>query len=251
VLGAIKLKADWRWTAIGKHPAARDYIRLGDDAPLADAFAGWIENGYRRFVKQQPDPSGLHSWRFWAKGMRKSHIACGLAKDSSDTLGRSYPLILMGVGKIVGWEKHWDQLPTVLEDVWGQMEYLTAKRFRDLQQMESALVRLTVPCAAWLEAPLDRGETLAENPKGHDASVTRDIAQAAATLRGQQAVQMTLGHHNGNLAMARVSTWNQILRRHVDEVPHTLFIGGKPEVSYVVVYNRSLRAQDFIRMWSL
>ena len=251
MLGSIKSKEGWEWSAIGKHPAARDYIRLGANTPLGDAFAGWIENGYRRYRKRHADPSGLHSWRFWVKGMRRSHIACGLAKDSSDTLGRSYPLMLIGVGQVAGWEAHWEQLPTVLEDVWGQMEYLSAKRFDGLRQMEMALGRLAVASVAWSEAPVKRQDTRAQNQRAQRDPLAREVARAAASLRREQVLQIALDHQAGDSTMARVSTWNQHLRRQISDVPHTMFIGGRPEASFLVIYNRSLRAQDFISMWSL
>jgi hypothetical protein len=37
----------WRFAAIGKHPVAKDFIRLGENTSFVDGFAGWVEGGYK------------------------------------------------------------------------------------------------------------------------------------------------------------------------------------------------------------
>jgi len=90
---------------MGKHPVAMDYFHLGTSAPLVNAFGAWIENGYQKVVSPARNGLALHSWRFWARGIQKGHIACGVVRDSSDSTGRPYPLLVMGIGKLPGWEK--------------------------------------------------------------------------------------------------------------------------------------------------
>jgi len=38
----------WRFAAEGKHPVAKDFIRLGQTGPFAEGFAGWVEGATRR-----------------------------------------------------------------------------------------------------------------------------------------------------------------------------------------------------------
>jgi type VI secretion system protein VasJ len=121
---------------MGKHPVAMDYFQLGVSAPLVNAFGAWIENGYQKVVTPTRNRLALHSWRFWARGIQKGHIACGVARDSSDSTGRPYPLLIMGIGKLPGWEKNWDLLSFLFEEIWSQIEYLASRRFNDLKQLE-------------------------------------------------------------------------------------------------------------------
>jgi type VI secretion system protein VasJ len=102
MLGSIKLKHSWEWSATGKHPAALDYFQLGSKAPLVNAFAGWIEDGYQKLLTRKRTGSTFCSWRFWAKGIRKGYIACGVGCNSSDSAGRPYPLMVMGIGRLSG-----------------------------------------------------------------------------------------------------------------------------------------------------
>jgi type VI secretion system protein VasJ len=95
---------------MGKHPTVMDYFQLGSSAPLVNAFAVWAENGYQKLVAKNRKRTAFCSWRFWAKGMRKGYIACGLGRDSSDSAGRPYPLMIMGIGTLAGWEENWDLL---------------------------------------------------------------------------------------------------------------------------------------------
>jgi type VI secretion system protein VasJ len=134
---------------MGKHPVAMDYFQLGVSAPLVNAFGAWIENGYQKVVTPTRNRLALHSWRFWARGIQKGHIACGVARDSSDSTGRPYPLLIMGIGKLPGWEKNWDLLSFLFEEIWSQIEYLASRRFNDLKQLESEISRIQVTAEDW------------------------------------------------------------------------------------------------------
>jgi len=134
-------KHTWEWFAIGKHPVAMDYFRLGVVTPLANAFAGWFESGYETLAGRNRPGSTIHSWRFWSKGIGKESIACGVGRDSSDGRGRPYPLLIMGIGTLPGWEDNWDLLTFSCEDTWRHIEHIATGRFSDLKQMEAELGR--------------------------------------------------------------------------------------------------------------
>ncbi len=46
MLGSIIFKKkSWSWIAHGKHPAAKDYFRVGEDLPIFRAFSDWVDKG--------------------------------------------------------------------------------------------------------------------------------------------------------------------------------------------------------------
>ena len=69
-------------------------------------------------------PAGICSWRFWAKGANKKALVCGVARDSSDSVGRPYPLLVVGTGPLADWEDEWELLPAACENTWNQMDVM-------------------------------------------------------------------------------------------------------------------------------
>ncbi len=142
MLGSVKQKQGWAWGAAGKHPVARDYIAIGAQTPLLKAFADWMESGYSAL---QERPQQACSWRFWARGMKKQELVCGLLRDSNDSVGRPYPFLIFGTGPLDGWEETWELLPYVFEGIWSRMEYVGSKKSFDVSALESDLGMLPYP----------------------------------------------------------------------------------------------------------
>ena len=90
----------WHWSAFGKHPAAADYFRLGYSSPFVDGLTKWVESGYRLLAERSDTPPPFCSWRFWARGFGRESLVLGVVRVSSDSLGRPYPLLIMGSGPL-------------------------------------------------------------------------------------------------------------------------------------------------------
>ncbi|MDH4206598.1 MAG: TagF domain-containing protein, partial [Desulfobacteraceae bacterium] len=149
MLGLGKLKNTWDWAACGKHPVARDYLRFGLTTSLLVAFESWFEKGYQ--IRSQRSIQSENSWRFWAKGLKKGNLVCGVGKDSSDSIGRQYPLLIMGDGFLEGWEEDWNLLHYVFEKTWDQMEDISSRRYDDLKDLENEVCNIENPAHYWLE----------------------------------------------------------------------------------------------------
>ncbi|MCJ7581703.1 MAG: type VI secretion system-associated protein TagF, partial [Candidatus Aminicenantes bacterium] len=107
MLGIGKSKNIWNWAVCGKHPVARDYFRISLSTSLLGAFESWFEKGYQVLSKQRKAARTVYSWRFWARGIKKGNLICGVGKDSGDSIDRRYPLLIMGDGFLDGWEEDW------------------------------------------------------------------------------------------------------------------------------------------------
>lgn len=254
MLGSIKAKFNWEWTAYGKHPATSDYFQIGGSDPIVKAFFGWLETGYQKLLSTKTERKQLHSWRFWSQGMKRDTIACGVFRDSSDSLGRPYPLTVMGVGALPEWKDHWDLLPAVFDSVWSQIEYLIARRVRELNQLEVDLRHIKMPSPHWSTYDSQRLNTGTPDTSSSERSL---ISSSNGFKKGVDAL-LTHGefcvcldnNENGDF-LRPVIAWSRALRASGNIVPSSLFMGGLPERSYLAVFQRSLNANDFVRLWSI
>jgi len=230
---------------MGKHPVAMDYFQLGVSAPLVNAFGAWIENGYQKVVTPTRNRLALHSWRFWARGIQKGHIACGVARDSSDSTGRPYPLLIMGIGKLPGWEENWDLLSFLFEKIWNQIEYLASRRFADLMQLESEISRIQVTAEDWAGCPDHMPEE-----KGYPY-ISRDVQKAAEALLTRNECYISINSERESETALVAKYWNCAVKSRTDIVPNAVFMGGIPEKSYLAIFTRSLTSSDFAQLWSV
>jgi type VI secretion system protein VasJ len=237
MLGSLRSKGSWTWGVFGKHPAARDFIRLGSDFPIFTAFYDWVERGYQ--MMEHGGNQQLHSWRFWARGMKKSHIVCGLVRDSHDDIKRSYPCLIIGTGPLKGWENNWSELPMVLEVLWGRLEYLFVKKFNSAGELTgeiNSLQRLSVNFSdneTLKDHEQDgyRNNRVKTNPKAHTGDV----------------LSHSLNNDNPSESAVR---WLRGVSSRVSSVPNAVFLGGTPESSFLVLFTRSLMPADFTNLWS-
>lgn len=244
----------WEWFAIGKHPVAMDYFRLGVMTPLANAFAGWFENGYETLAGGNRPGSTIHSWRFWSRGVGKGSIACGVGRDSSDRRGRPYPLLIMGIGTLPGWEDNWDLLTFSCEDTWRHIEHIAAGRFSDLKEMEAELGRIRPPNADWSafsdkRTNIDGKENISEEK--NISHIFADVERGARTLLTENEFFVSINGDHGRYSLFIAGYMNCILRSVMKFIPSAVFMGGIPERSYLAIFSRSLNSSDFVRLWSV
>ncbi len=115
MLGLGKRKksvTNWQWDVAGKHPVAKDFFALGQRSLMAEAFTEWIRRGADSLISTSKELL-IHScsWRFWAKTPQAGILACGVIRNSCDSVGRPFPLLVMGTGKLEKWEDNWELLP--------------------------------------------------------------------------------------------------------------------------------------------
>jgi len=254
VLGSIKAKLNWEWTAYGKHPVASDYFQIGGSAPIVKAFFGWLETGYQKLLSTKTERQQLHSWRFWSQGMKRDTIACGVCRDSSDSFGRPYPLTVMGVGALPEWKDHWDLLPAVFDSVWSQIEYVIARQVSELDQFEGDLKRINMPSPHWPAYDSQRLNTGTPDTSSSERSLINSsdgFKKGVGALLTQGEFCVSLDNNESGDFLRPVIAWSRTLRASGNIVPSSLFMGGLPERSYLAVFQRSLNANDFVRLWSI
>ena len=244
MLGQLTIKGPWTWAATGKHPMAKDYFQFGRNDALTGAFAAWIENGYRKLVSIKKKEAAFHSWRFWAPGKGKGSITCGIGRDSSDRMGRPYPFLIIGMGTIPGWEDHWELLPFIFDKTWGSMEYLASARLNDLKELEKEINQIKKPSIK--EVP-DISQLVYDDIK----SLLNTIKKSAEDLIRDNELYAPVNDNPNNDALSLVMQWHRGLKLNLKTHPSIVLMGGRPEKSYIAVFNRSLNADDFVKLWTV
>ncbi len=242
MLGAVVNARPWRFAAVGKHPVARDYFRVGETESLIDGFAEWVGSGYRTLgVAAKPSAASHRSYRFFARGPGRDLLACGVVRDSSDAVGRPYPLLLMGCGPLRGWEEAWDLLPLACEKTWGQMENVSAGSPGDVARLDAQVRAIRPPDGDWGDLSARRGppgeaeERIADRISG---SVERPGAILSLTDGGAE-----------DLGLAASQGFSRARARGTGP-PNAVFIGGTFERTGLALYHRSLTASDFVALWA-
>lgn len=242
----------WQWAAFGKHPVAKDYFRLGKDFPLARGLSGWMEKGYQMITSRKDIRPGLSSWRFWTKGAGKDALACGLVRDSSDRVGRPYPLLILGMGSLRGWEDQWDLLPFACERTWEQIEYLSSLMVMDFKKLEVEVQNLRPPSPEWSEFRSQR-ENFRDELTSHLGGSCCDPRDPGQASRLTERTELYIGLDGGPFKdqFTGIGFWHSHFKTHLNAIPNAIFMGGMLEKSYLALYRRPLVASDFLDLWSL
>lgn len=240
----------WQWVICGKHPGLKDYFQLGPNLPMVAALADWIEKGYRGVAGAKTSPSSLLSWRFWAGGPDRETLLCGILRDSGDSAGRPYPLLVVGSGSLPDWGSRWDLVPHACEQSWSQMESLSARIFRNLKQLEDELLRVREPQPLWTEFArfAAAGPSSGQAP---DTSSSDHIEDQAMRLARDSEILVALDEPPSLDPFTIIHRWHASLKKHHREPPKAVFMGGNASAGRLAFFRRPLTTQDFARLWSV
>ena len=253
MLGSLKSEQCWHWAAYGKHPVSRDFFRFGSDFPLMKNFSDWVEKGYAMLASKNMVSHKTCSWRFWVKGSHKEVLVCGLLRDSSDRLGRPYPLLIVGTGTLKRWEDQWDLLPFACEKTWNQIEYLSAQTYNDFKKLEVEVHNIRSPYSEWSEFKTKRESTLGfvVNPEDTFSQDIRDFESQASRLSKKTECMICLDNKLFHNQTILINYWHFLLKAHIDTIPNAIFMGGTIEKAYLIFFRRPLTPSDFPKLWSI
>lgn len=248
MLGRLMGWDRWTWSVFGKHPSARDYFETNLASPMVRAFARWVDDGFNK-VAPAKRRERIMAWRFWSRGGNKRSLICGLVKSSGDGIGRSYPLVLMGQGRLYDWEPHWHLLPFALDATWGKLEYLAARRIDQIGRLEDDLRRMPTPAADWKQLHTDAAIGPPSQKIGDPAM--EDIQDRMCTMLLEEKLTIPLRQKGQQDQLQVAGAWNRALKDQCRAAPSTVFIGGSLETTVAIFFNRPLIADDFAELWSV
>lgn len=208
---------------------------MGKGSHLSSALSGWLERGFPPLA----GVAGPRSWRFWARGGGKGHLACGLLSSSCDSIGRPYPLMIIGQGPLPGWEVNWDLLSLACDACWRQMEELAQSESGTVPELEGRLLGLEPPRSDWeglRELALAAPRAAADAPEPPEQAGEDKLCSLPLN---------TPGDHAGELA-ARVA---RLFPARGADGPGLGFLGGSPGAYRYLLFQRALRGSDFGMLW--
>jgi|WetSurMetagenome_2_1015567.scaffolds.fasta_scaffold86132_2 type VI secretion system ImpM family protein len=250
MLGSLIGSHKWQWVARGKHPGLKDYFSLGATSPLLAAFCDWIEKGYRGLT-ERVDPVGRRTaWRFWVGGHKPGTILCGIVRDSSDSVGRPYPLMILGMGELQGWEKAWSTLPMAFDKTWTQMEAIATRLARDLKELQVEVSCLASPQFQPVESGSGpRADEARQGNAPQDAD-SLELRNQGLANPDEGTVFLTIEGSAPGEETTGVAALMSRLAGVLPDIPKAVFMGGHPARPMVAVFRRPLQPQDFTRLWT-
>lgn len=248
----MKTNLSWQWSIFGKHPIASDFFKLGEETPLFKLFSEWVEKGYQMYLQKEKSMRNPHSWRFWARGSQKEHLVCGVVRDSSDRVGRSFPLLILGAGVLYGWEDHWDLLPFACENAWNQIEYLSTYSGSDLKKLGEELRHIRVPHSEWGELAR-RGRDLTDHwmNSNHLNFDLKEMEESVFRASDQNRVFLRLTSHSSIDQWSQVGFYHLIIKKKSNGIPNAIFMGGSGETLFLCLFKRPLQVIDFVQLWTI
>jgi len=224
----------WQWAACGKHPAARDYIRVGNQFTLGTSLFSWVEQGYSKLRHDKSDRYPI-KWKFWLNGTMPDRLACGILLESSDAIGRPYPLLLMGSGTSKNWEECWENLPMSCEAVWNSAESLFSRESITIPELVTGLGKLSSPVDVLLDDTLPPVLPL--------KSLNGDM-ESEFCLFSLESL------NSSRIAVAAAMRLSLLLKKRNANPPVAVFIGGG-KTAHMAVMRRPLKLLDFEALWNL
>ena len=237
MLGLGRPKSTIEFSAYGKHPAFNDYFSLNIDSPLANALSAWAEKG-TKLKGDQKNNTMIRSFRFWVKGVNKGELVLGVIRDSSDRMGRSYPLLIMGRGSVKDWDKKWHYIFTRFEPVFRSFEDVSASRYDSFKAFEEKLIKIRFPKS--LSIHEDERSRL---PEIMMAWFRKDQEKGALALP----VETLLS--NADVYSHPKKDWGVFKKK--EAMPGAVFLGGLPENPGLTIYTRPLKAEDFLTLFNI
>lgn len=236
MLGIGKLKTNVEFSAHGKHPAFNDYFSLNIDSPLASALSSWVEKGVKLEGNHNKNKI-VRSFRFWVRGIKKDELVLGIIRDSSDRLGRYYPLLIMGKGFVKDWDKSWNYIFNGYETVFRAFEDMTASRYDSFKEFETRLTRIH-----FLETSSTNDDKRFQLSETMLAWFRKDREKGVLALP----IATLLGNAD---SYPRDREERGFFKKKI-EVPGAVFLGGLPENPVLSIYTRPLNADDFSRLFN-
>ena len=213
---------------------------------MLEAFGQWMAAGFEqvaaRRARQTSGVNQLRSWRFWAAADGKHELVCGLGRDSHDSLGRPYPLLLLGQGCLDSWWKQWHLLPRALEETWRRLEYIAATGHGSLADFWQALAAMEQP------GTLEPGARDKADFWGPDLELRLQKHLRRLGAHGRTAIRMKEAEAADPVAAAR--NWHRLLSEKIRAVPRAVFMGGTLESTFMVISLGPLAVEDFVDLWT-
>ncbi|MCP4672241.1 MAG: DUF2094 domain-containing protein [Desulfobacula sp.] len=246
MLGINTNSKEWQWSVYGKHPSFNDFLDYQTDNTLLHDLAMWVESGSKLLKKKN---NLIYSYRFWVRGIKKNDLICGIIKNSSDSIGRHYPLFITGHGTILGWAKDWDIVFMVFDSILRIFENLSAKRFNNFNDFKLNLYNTRFNSLQWenvksIMTNSHKLDTLDILPGYYEINQIKNSNKPA---KAEINIPINKNNPPGFLD-TETGLLKKMFKKSVP-VPDCVFIGGQPEQPVLKIFNRPLVPNDLMNLF--
>lgn len=229
MLGIGKQKTGLNLSAYGKHPAFDDYFSVNMNTPLANALSVWIENGTKSDGTADKNKV-IRSFRFWVLGIKKEELVLGIIRDSSDRLGRPYPLLIIGSTRMKNRDNQWPSIFSCFEPVFRAFEEMTAARYEIFKEFEASLLKVK-----FFQPDFENSDTVFS--KCLMTWFKKEKERRSLALPVSDLLDKFTSHPPASPTRGIFKTDSPL--------PGAVFLGGLPDNPMVNLYNRPLGTRDF------
>lgn len=250
MLGKLKRKIDnWQWRAYGKHPGFKDFFDIGSHNALLKVLNDWVTKGFAATGDQEKSfHLNLVSWRFWVQAPRE-HLIAGIVRDSSDRIGRKFPIMACGCGPLNSWHQHWNIMGMLCQTLWLQLEQLSSKSHAKLSDFEKGMNHLARPVMGGSDMKILEKE-LSQWVESIDNGVAQDMsASNLGDMLGRDRIALPLVETPLLTPEQLATCWSHAFFSAKAAVPKAVFLGGNQENKRIVFFNRPLNSTDFEYLW--
>ncbi len=233
MLGIGKQKTCIEVSAYGKHPAFDDYFSVNMNTPLANALSAWVESGMKSGGTADKNKV-IRSFRFWVLGIKKEELILGIVRDSSDRLGRIYPLLIIGRTRMKNRDKQWPGIFSDFEPVFRAFEEMTTSRYVAFKEFEASLLNVQA------EPNFETSDTNLSNSL--TAWFKQEKENSALALPVSELLDKFGSHPHAPPKKGIFKT--------DPPPPGAVFLGGLPDNPMVNLYNRPLGTRDFHNLFN-
>jgi len=246
MLGIGKQKPGFQVAVHGKHPGFDDYFTLNMDSPLACALVNWVEKGTE--LKKNHDNTRIHAFRFWIRGVNRGELVFGIIKDSSDSLGRAYPLVIMVTGFVKDWEKRWHYIFSTFDTVFRMFEDISASHYENFKEFEKRLEKvISLGLAKVKDLEMKQQH---KDRAFHAPPLLPEIMLAWFNKNMKKgAMTLSVATLSDKFASYTPVRRNQGVFKNKANVPGAVFLGGLPDNPVLAMFSRPLKAGDFLNLF--
>ena len=187
--------------------------------------------------------------------MDRNTLLCGILRDSTDSVGRPYPLLVVGSGSLADWGAQMGSRASGLRAILESDGVPFCTHISQFERTrgrpgagESASSRLGPNSA---NTPPKRGRLIPLQVRVLALGGRRTSKAGYSAVAKESEIFVALDEAPSVDPFTLIRLWHASLKKHHAEPPKAVFMGGNTTATRLAFFRRPLTTQDFVRLWSV